>query len=494
MINRRYILSLDQGTSSCRALLFNEERQLVGISQQEFTQFFPQPGWVEHDANEIWEVQLKVAKEVIALNGVKATEVACIGITNQRETTVLWDRHSGEPVCNAIVWQDRRTAGTCEELKSAGHEPLFRERTGLVLDAYFSGTKIKWILDHVPGARSRAEKGDLLAGTIDSWLVWKLTGGRIHVTDVSNASRTLLFDIHQLQWDETLCHLLDVPARMLPEVKASAGFFGRSVASLLGSEIPITGIAGDQQAALFGQGCHTEGMVKNTYGTGCFLLMNTGEKAVHSSHGLITTIAWQVEGKTVYALEGSVFVAGSAIQWLRDGLGIIHDAGESEKMASELTDNGGVYFVPAFAGLGAPWWDMHARGIITGLTRGATRSHLVRAALEAMAYQTRDVTSAMEADSGITIALLRADGRATSNAWLMQFQADILGVPVQVPDMAESTAWGAALLAGVGSGLWTLDALIHSEKGAITSHPRMDECGRDLLYEQWRRTVSRAQT
>lgn len=492
MIKRRFILSLDQGTSSCRALVFDDEQQLAGIAQREFTQHYPQPGWVEHDADEIWQVQLEVTREVLATSRILPQEVVCIGITNQRETTVIWDRQTGKPIHNAIVWQDRRTAGICDALRAAGHEETFRSRTGLVLDAYFSGTKIKWILDHVPGARDRAAKGELLAGTIDSWLVWNLTGGKAHVTDVSNASRTLLFDIHRIQWDEELCGMLDVPMQMLPEVKASSGYCGTTEERVLGAKIAITGIAGDQQAALFGQGCHAEGMVKNTYGTGCFLLMNTGDKAVMSTHGLITTIGWQIAGKTTYALEGSVFVAGAAIQWLRDGLGILAEAAASEKMASELPDNGGVYFVPAFAGLGAPWWDMHARGIITGLTRGTTRAHLVRAALEAMAYQTRDVTSAMEADSGIALALLRADGGATSNGWLMQFQSDVMGVPVQVPQMAESTAWGAACLAALGSGLWTAEQLTLSEKGAVSWSPNLSAESREVLYHQWQGAVKRS--
>jgi glycerol kinase len=488
----KYILALDQGTTSCRAILFDATAgmQHIGISQKEFEQHYPQPGWVEHDANEIWQVQLEVMQKVVAEAGIHASQIAAIGITNQRETTVVWNRHTGKPIHPAIVWQDRRTAGICDDLKARGQEEHFKQRTGLVLDAYFSGPKVQWILDHVDGARALAEAGDLLFGTMDSWLIWKLTSGKSHVTDPSNASRTLLYDLHSLQWDANLCEWLHVPLPMLPQVKDSNAHFGDADPQWLGAAIPIHGVAGDQQAALFGQGCHQPGMVKNTYGTGCFMLMNIGEKPVLSKHGLLTTVAWTLGGKTAYALEGSVFVAGAAIQWLRDGLGLLSESGESEQLAEGLPDNGGVYMVPAFTGLGAPWWDMYAKGLIMGLTRGTTKAHLARAALEAMAYQTRDVTSAMEADSGRRLSALRADGGATQNAWLMQFQADMLGVPVQVPAMAEATAMGAALLAANGVGISLQSHTKQDANGIREFLPKMDRTERELLYQQWLKAVA----
>ncbi len=449
-----YILALDQGTTSSRAILFDKNGAVVASAHKEFTQYFPQPGWVEHDAVEIWESILHVSRRVLDEADVPATRIAAIGITNQRETTVVWERSSGEPIHNAIVWQSRQTAEICEQLTQDGHADLFRNKTGLVVDAYFSGTKIAWLLRNVAGARERAEAGELLFGTIDTWLIWKLTGGKVHVTDYSNASRTLLYNIHELRWDEELCALLDVPMSMLPEVRPSSEIYGHTTEDFLGSRIAIAGAAGDQQAALFGQACFESGMVKNTYGTGCFLLMNTGEKPFASRSGLLTTIAWGIDGRVEYALEGSVFIAGAAIQWLRDGLNLFEYSAQSEVLAQEIESSEGVYFVPAFVGLGAPYWDSDVRGAILGVSRGTTDRHLARAALEAMAYQTRDVLEAMQSDTGISMQKLRVDGGASENNFLMQFQADILDVPVERPHVAETTALGVAYLAGLAVGYW----------------------------------------
>ena len=445
----KYVLALDQGTTSSRAIVFDENGSMRGVAQKEFRQIFPQPGWVEHDADEIWSTQLGVAVEAVARAGIKNSDIAAIGITNQRETTVVWDRRTSKPICNAIVWQDRRTADRCRALKAAGHEPLFRERTGLVLDPYFSGTKLAWILDNVPGARARAEKGELAFGTVDSWLVWKLTDGQAHVTDPSNASRTLLFNIQTGEWDSELLKILNVPRSLLPEVRSSSEVYGQM------KGIPIAGIAGDQQAALFGQLCTEPGLAKNTYGTGCFMLMNTGTRPVTSKNQLLTTVAWRLGHRTEYALEGSVFVAGAVVQWLRDSLGIIRTSADVEALAKSVPDSGGVYFVPAFVGLGAPHWDPYARGAIVGLTRGSTAAHIARAALDSIAFQTADVMQAMQADSGIQLKELRVDGGASRNDLLMQFQADALGIPVIRPAVSETTAWGAACLAGLATGVWS---------------------------------------
>ena len=440
----KYILALDQGTTSSRAILFDRSGQPLSIAQKEFRQYYPQPGWVEHDAAEIWQTQLETARAVLEKQGISAAEVAAIGITNQRETAVLWDKRSGRPVCPAIVWQCRRTAPYCDSLKEQGLENMFREKTGLPIDAYFSATKIRWVLQNVPEAAKLAESGNLLFGTVDTWLIWNLTGGQVHATDYSNASRTMLFNIHTLEWDAEVLELLGIPESILPEVRPSSGLFGHSLPALFGAAIPIAGAAGDQQAALFGQACFSPGAAKNTYGTGCFLLMNTGGEPVSSQNGLITTIAWGLDGRVTYALEGSVFVAGAAIQWLRDGLGLISSAAETEGLCRSVADNCGVYLVPAFVGLGAPYWDPYARDVLTGLTRGANRAHIVRAAVESMAYQTCDVLRAMEQDAGIPLAELRADGGAAANAFLLQFQADITGVPVLRPSTLETTALGAA--------------------------------------------------
>ena len=450
-----YILALDQGTTSSRAIVFDHDGGVRAVAQQEFTQIFPQPGWVEHDATEIWATQSGVMHEVLAKAGVRAADVAAIGITNQRETTVVWDRTSGRPIANAIVWQDRRTAAMCDELRAAGKASLIAGKTGLVIDAYFSGTKLRWLLDHVPCARERAKRGELAFGTIDSWLIYNLTGGRVHVTDASNASRTLLFDIRRGEWDDELLALLDVPRTVLPRVVASSGVCAQT--SLDGVQVPIAGIAGDQQAALFGQACLSPGFAKNTYGTGCFLLMNTGTEAVASRNNLVTTIAWQRDGVLDYALEGSVFIAGAVVQWLRDGLQIIRSAGEVEALARRVEDSGGVYFVPASAGLGAPHWDAYARGSVFGITRGTNASHLARAALESIAYQSADVLDAMQKDASLTLSELRVDGGAAANDLLMQFQADVLGVPVVRPKVLETTALGAAYLAGLAVDYWQGD-------------------------------------
>ncbi|MBC9889281.1 MAG: glycerol kinase GlpK, partial [Opitutae bacterium] len=442
----KFILALDQGTTSSRAIIFDRKGSIRAMAQQEFEQIFPKPGWVEHDPREIWRTQLAVAREALQKIGATASDIAGIGITNQRETTVVWDRATGEPIGNAIVWQDRRTADFCRELKEAGKADLIQRKSGLVIDAYFSGSKIRWMLDNIEGAREKARAGDLAFGTIDSWLVWNLTGGKAHVTDVSNASRTLVFNIETLQWDEELLALLDLPAGLLPEVRGSSEVYGHTTPDCFGGSIPIAGIAGDQQAALFGQACHRSGMAKNTYGTGCFMLMNTGTEMVRSSNDLLTTVAWEVNGVVDYALEGSVFIGGAVVQWLRDQLGIIETAPEIEELARSVDDNGGVYFVPAFAGLGSPHWDPYARGTIIGLTRGSSTGHLARAALEGIAYQSMDLVKAMEMDSGISLSELRVDGGASLNGLLMQIQSDLLDVPVVRPKIAETTALGAAYL------------------------------------------------
>jgi glycerol kinase len=450
----KYILSFDQGTTSSRAILFDHQGQIHATSQKEFQQIFPKPGWVEHDPLEIWSTQMGVATEAISMKGLSVNDVAAIGITNQRETTVVWNKTTGQPIYNAIVWQDRRTADFCDNLKKQGHAKMVQEKTGLVIDSYFSGTKINWILDNVAGARDLANKGELIFGTIDTWLVWKLTNGKVHVTDVTNASRTMLFNIHTLQWDTELLKLLNVPVSMLPEVKSSSEVYGHTTQLFAHHEIPIAGIAGDQQSALFGQMCTEPGMVKNTYGTGCFMLMHTGEKAVSSKNNLLTTIALQMNGHTYYALEGSVFIGGAVVQWLRDGLHLIRNSSEVEALAKQVEETDGVYLVPAFAGLGAPYWNQHARGTIVGITRGTTSAHIARAALESIAFQSYDLLKAMEADAGIPIAELRVDGGATHNNLLMQFQSDIVNTKVTRPTMVETTALGAAYLAGLAVGFW----------------------------------------
>lgn len=488
-----FILSLDQGTTSSRAIVFDKKGSIVSVAQKEFTQLFPQPGWVEHDANEIWSTQLGVAAEAITKAGLTVKNIAAIGITNQRETTVIWDKTTGKPIHNAIVWQDRRTASFCDELKASGKAQIIQQKTGLVIDAYFSATKIKWILDEVPGARERAVKGELCFGTVDSWLLWKLTNGQVHATDVSNASRTMLFNIHTLQWDEELLTLFDVPATILPQVKSSSEVYGHTQHILTAENIPIAGIAGDQQAALFGQMCTQPGMVKNTYGTGCFMLMNTGEKAVPSTHHLLTTIAWQVNGVTQYALEGSVFIAGAVVQWLRDGLKIIRNSADVEILAHEVLNSDGVYVVPAFAGLGAPYWNQHARGTIVGITRGTTSAHIARAALDSIAFQTMDVLKAMEADSGIAIKELRVDGGATANNLLMQFQSDLLDTKVVRPMITETTALGAAYLAGLAVGFWkNMEEIQQQWQVDRSFSPQMEQKERTSLSSGWKRAVGAA--
>ncbi|WP_019240328.1 MULTISPECIES: glycerol kinase GlpK [Bacillus] len=487
----KFILSLDQGTTSSRAILFNQKGEVAYVAQKEFTQIFPQPGWVEHNANEIWGSILAVIAMVLSENDVKPEQIAGIGITNQRETTVVWDKNTGIPIYNAIVWQSRQTAEICEELKSKGYEALFRDKTGLLIDAYFSGTKVKWILDHVEGAREKAEKGELLFGTIDTWLIWKLSGGKAHVTDYSNASRTLMFNIYDLKWDEELLELLDVPVCMLPEVRPSSEVYAMTTPyHFFGYEVPIAGAAGDQQAALFGQGCFKEGMAKNTYGTGCFMLMNTGSKAVKSKFGLLTTLAWGIDGQVTYALEGSIFVAGSAIQWLRDGLRMFSDAAESEVYAARVESTDGVYVVPAFVGLGTPYWDSDVRGSVFGLTRGTTKEHFVRATLESLAYQTKDVLTAMELDSDIELKRLRVDGGAVKNNFLMEFQSDILGVTVERPVVNETTALGAAYLAGLAVGYWSNQEEIATQwKVDRSFEPTMTEEQMNSLYDGWKKAV-----
>ena len=489
----KYVLALDQGTTSSRAILFDKEGRIVAVSQKEFEQIFPQPGWVEHNAIEIWETQREVTSEVLQKAGCTASDVAAIGITNQRETTVIWNRKTGQPIANAIVWQDRRTASRCDGLKEDGKADIFRKKTGLVLDAYFSGTKVEWLLDHVEGARTLAEQGDLAFGTIDSWLIWNLTGGKKHVTDVTNASRTLLCNIHTGEWDPILLDLLHVPSALLPEIASSSEIYAETDPALFGAAIPISGIAGDQQAALFGQMCTKQGMVKNTYGTGCFMLMNTGEKAVASDNNLLTTVAWKINGVTEYALEGSIFIAGAVVQWLRDGLGLFSSSSEVEALASEVEDNGGVYLVPAFAGLGAPHWDQYARGIIAGITRGTSRAHIARAALEGIAYQVSDVLDAMEADSGLNLAELRADGGAAANNLLMQFQSDLLDVPVLRPQVLETTALGAAYLAGLAVGYWPNKESLESQWLIDRRfNPAMASDKRASLKQGWVKALERS--
>ncbi len=488
---KKYILSLDAGTTSSRAILFNHDSEIVSVAQKEFTQIYPKAGWVEHDPMEIWATQNGVVTEAMSKVGATPEDIGAIGITNQRETTVVWDRKTGEPVYNAIVWQCRRTAGFCDELKSRGLEDYVRENTGLVIDAYFSGTKINWILNNVEGARARAEKGELAFGTIDTWLIWKLTNGKVHVTDYSNASRTMAFNIKTLKWDEKMLKELDIPASMLPEVRPSSDVYGMT--SLYGSEIPIAGIAGDQQAALFGQACFKPGMAKNTYGTGCFMLMNTGEEPVKSTTGLLTTIGWGLDGVVEYALEGSIFVAGAAIQWLRDELRLVDSAPDSEYYCNKVADTNGVYMVPAFVGLGAPHWDMYARGAILGLTRGANKAHIIRATVESLAYQTKDVLDAMEKDSNIKLAALKVDGGASANDFLMQFQADLLGVPVDRPSIVETTAMGAAYLAGLAVKFWaSKDDVTQAWKLDKSFKPMMDADVREKLYAGWLKAVASA--
>jgi glycerol kinase len=487
-----YIIALDQGTTSSRAIVFNHEGKMLSIAQKEFRQFFPQPGWVEHDAEEIWSSQIGVASEAIARIGIRPNQIAAIGITNQRETTVVWDKATGKPIHPAIVWQDRRTARDCDALKSAGHEALFQSRTGLLIDAYFSGTKLKWLLDHVEGAREKAERGELAFGTIDSWLVWKLTGGKLHITDVTNASRTLLFNIFTQSWDEELLSLLNIPRSLLPEVRSSSEVYGYTGAEF-GAEIPIAGIAGDQQAATYGQAALKAGMAKNTYGTGGFALLNTGDKGIPSQSKLLTTIAWRIGDRIDYALEGSVFMAGAVVQWLRDELGIIKTSPDVEPLARSVADNGGVYLVPAFVGLGAPHWDSYARGTIVGLTRGTNKAHIARAALESIAYQTADVLAAMREDAHLDLSELRVDGGASKNDLLMQFQADILGVPVVRPKIAETTALGAAYLAGLAVGYWeSEEELLQHWQMEKRFEPAMSDGQRDTLLAHWRRAIDRS--
>jgi len=491
-MDEKFILALDQGTTSSRAILFNHQGDIVETAQQEFEQFFPKPGWVEHNAEEIWTSMLSCIAGVLRKADIRPDQVVGIGITNQRETTVVWDKNTGKPVYKAIVWQSRQTDSICDALKEQGHEQLFKEKTGLLIDPYFSGTKVKWILDNVKGARKKAENGDLLFGTIDTWIVYKLSGGKAHVTDYSNASRTLMYNIYDLEWDEELLSILTVPQSMLPEVRQSSEVYAHTVDyHFFGHEVPIAGIAGDQQAALFGQACFESGMAKNTYGTGCFMLMNTGEKGVVSEHGLLTTLAWGVDGKVEYALEGSIFVAGSAIQWLRDGLKIINHAPESETFAKKVDSTDGVYMVPAFVGLGTPYWDSDARGAVFGITRGTKKEHFIRATLESLAYQTKDVLDAMIADSCIELKSLRVDGGAVKNDFLMQFQSDMLGCPVERPVVQETTALGAAYLAGLAVGYWkSKEEIAKQWKNEHTFHPQMAEDNRKALYDGWKKAVA----
>ena len=487
-----YILALDQGTTSSRAILFDKNCNIIGITQKEFTQIFPKPGWVEHDPMEILSTQLSVAKAVMTIHGIEPSQIAGIGITNQRETTVVWDKNTGNPVYNAIVWQDRRTADICDEMKAKGLEEYVRNNTGLVIDAYFSGTKVKWILDYIALNNPDIKINDLIFGTIDTWLIWNLTGGKVHATDYSNASRTLLYNIKDLKWDEKMLKELDIPTQMLPEVRDSSGDFGKTDPSIFkGVEIPIAGVAGDQQSALFGQACFEPGMAKNTYGTGCFMLMNTGTKPVFSKSGLITSLAWGINGEVNYVLEGSIFIAGAAIQWLRDGLKILDEAKDSEYYADKVPDNEGVYVVPAFAGLGAPYWDMYARGAIFGLTRGTTKGHIVRATLESLAYQTRDVLDVMVKDSRTPIQTLRVDGGACANNILMQFQADILDIPVERPEIIETTALGAAYLAGLSVGYWQMNQVAANWRRDQLFSPDINPEKRKQLYGKWKEAVKR---
>jgi glycerol kinase len=492
-MNTKLIMSLDQGTTSSRAVLFNHNGEPVEIAQQDFTQIFPKPGWVEHNPVEIWESQLSTAREVLKKAEALNLEVAAIGITNQRETTLVWDKSTGEPIYNAIVWQDRRTANFCDELRESGKAELVKEKTGLIIDAYFSATKLKWILDNVEGVRAKANKNELCFGTVDTWLVWKLTKGEKFITDVSNASRTMLFNIHNLDWDQELLDIFNIPRNILPEVNESSQVYGETSEGLFNKRIPISGIAGDQQAALFGQLCTEKGMVKNTYGTGCFLLMNTGNELVYSKNNLLTTVAWKINGEVNYALEGSVFVGGAAVQWLRDGLGIIDSAPEIEALASGVEDNGGVYFVPALTGLGAPYWDSYARGAIIGITRGTTQAHIARATLEGIAYQVYDIVNAMEADANAKGTELRVDGGATGNNLLLQFQTDIFGFPVVRPNIQEITALGAAYLAGLAIGFWeNIDELKKQWSIDKTFQPEMETKKVEGLLKQWHKAVSRS--
>jgi len=489
----KFIMALDQGTTSSRAILFDRGGNIVAVAQKEFKQIYPQPGWVEHDPNEIWSTQAGVAAEVIVKAGASGDQIGAMGITNQRETTIVWDRKTGKPLYNAIVWQDRRTAAYCDELRARGLAEDIRSRTGLIVDAYFSGTKVKWILDNVEGARAKAEAGELAFGTVDSWLVWNFTKGKLHITDVSNASRTMLFNIHDLKWDTSLLELMGIPAAMLPEVRASSEVYGQTEATLTPFNIPIAGIAGDQQAALFGQMCIEPGMVKNTYGTGCFMMLNTGEKAISSGNNLLTTIGWKIGEKTTYALEGSIFIGGAVVQWLRDGLGIIRHSADVEALAAKVEHTDGVYLVPAFAGLGAPHWNQYARGTIVGMTRGTKDAHIARAALDSIAYQTMDVLKAMEADAGMPIRELRVDGGATANNLLMQFQADILGTDVVRPKVTETTALGAAYMAGLATGFWdSIDTIRQQWQEDACFKPDMPETERAELTKGWARAVKAA--
>ena len=493
MTQRTYVLALDQGTTSSRAIVFDHSGSIVSVAQQEFPQIFPAPGHVEHDPEAIWTSQIETARAAVSRAGLAPGDLAAIGVTNQRETTVLWERTTGKAIGNAIVWQSRITAPLCERLKAAGHEPTFRSKTGLIIDAYFSGTKIKHLLDSVDGLRARAAKGEVLFGTIDSFLIWRLTGGRCHITDVTNASRTLLFNIHSMEWDEELLRILDVPRAMLPEVRSSSEVYGETDATILGAPVPVAGIAGDQQAALFGQACFEPGTAKNTYGTGCFMLLNTGESPVPSRKGLLTTVAWTIAGRTTYALEGAVFVAGAAVQWLRDGLRAIQSSAEVESLMKQVTDTDGVYLVPAFVGLGAPYWDPHARGLIVGLTRNSSVAHVARAAVDAMAYQTRDVLEVMQQEANLSLTTLKVDGGAAANAMMLQFQADLLGVPVRRPVVGETTALGAAYLAGLAVGYWDgLDDVTRNwalDREFAPARPRPDM---DHLYAGWKKAVSRS--
>ncbi len=486
----KYIMALDAGTTSNRCILFNTAGQMCSVAQKEFTQYFPQPGWVEHDAQEIWSTQLEVAQRAMANIGAEAGDIAAIGITNQRETTIVWDKNTGEPVCPAIVWQCRRTSAYCDSLKEKGLTESFRRKTGLVIDAYFSGTKLHWILENIPGVRERAEKGELLFGTVETWLIWKLTGGRVHVTDYSNASRTMLFNIHTLTWDEEILQELNIPSIMLPQAKPSSCVYASTLAQFFGAPIPIAGAAGDQQAALFGQTCFEPGQAKNTYGTGCFMLMNTGEKPVFSKNGLVTTIAWGLDGKVEYALEGSIFVAGAAIQWLRDELRFIESAADSEYMARKVPDTNGCYVVPAFTGLGAPHWDQYARGTVVGITRGVNKYHIIRAALDSICYQAGDVLQAMKADSGIALASLKVDGGASANNYLMQTQADLIDAPVLRPQCVETTAIGAAYLAGLAVGYWnSKEEILKNWAVDRTFTPQLDQQERQRRIKGWNKAV-----
>ena len=490
---KKYIMALDAGTTSNRCILFNAQGEICSMAQREFKQIFPKPGWVEHDADEIWACQLGVAVEAMSKIGAEASDIAAIGITNQRETAIVWDKHTGEPVYHAIVWQCRRTSEYCDSLKEKGLTETFREKTGLIIDAYFSGTKVKWILDHVPGARARAERGELLFGTVETWLIWKLTKGTVHVTDYSNAARTMLFNINTLEWDEEILRELDIPRSMLPKVMPSSYVYGMADSSVLGGPIPIAGAAGDQQSALFGQLCFAPGEAKNTYGTGCFLLMNTGERPIFSENGLVTTIAWGIDGTVTYALEGSVFVAGAAIQWLRDEMRLIDSAEDSEYMARKVPDTNGCYVVPAFTGLGAPHWDQYARGTIVGITRGVNKYHIIRATLESLAYQVQDVLTAMKADSGIELSALKVDGGASANNFLMQTQADMITVPVERPKCVETTAMGAAYLAGLAVGYWdSMDEIRKTRAVDRVFTPMLAEEMRQKKLRGWERAVKYA--